>query len=130
MVTRAAEGTNGLTEKDKIQNISEITFGLATTMPRIAHYLNKNNVLTNELHQKVGELETNISSQNVTITKKLDELTTITQEKPKHNIENLDWKDTLKLVLVKPWIWIWASVLSFSPKGLEILQMLLDHFGK
>lgn len=50
MVTRAAEGTNGLTEKDKIQNISEITFGLATTMPRLVHYMNKNSVRTEELH--------------------------------------------------------------------------------
>lgn len=62
MVTRAAEGTNGLTKEEKIQNISEITFGLATTMPRIAHYLNRNNVLTDELQQKVDKLETNISS--------------------------------------------------------------------
>lgn len=63
------------------------------------------------------------------ISKKLDDIAEITQAKPQHNIENLDWMDTIKLVLAKPWFWIWASVICFSPKGIEIVQMLIDHFG-
>ena len=45
-------------------------------------------------------------------------------------IEDLDWMDTLKLILVKPWIWICVGIIFFSPKGVEIIQLLLNYFGK
>ena len=40
----------------------------------------------------------------------------------KRNIKELNWSDTVKLVLVKPWVWIFASFFVFSPKAVEILQ--------
>ena len=46
-----------------------------------------------------------------------------------NKIENLSWKDTIKLLLVKPWIWIAISLISFSPKCIEILHTILDRFA-
>ena len=46
-----------------------------------------------------------------------------------NNIENLSWKNIIKLVLVKPWIWITISLISFSPKCLEILHIIIDKFS-
>lgn len=130
MVTRAAEGTNGLTEKDKIQNISEITFGLATTMPRLVHSINRNNVRTEELHQKVDELESKLSTTTTEISTQLTNITELVKQAPaKRDIANLDWIDTLKLVLVKPWVWIFGSIICFSPKGIELVTLIINHFS-
>lgn len=42
------------------------------------------------------------------------------------DIRDLNWKDVLKLVLVKPWLWLCLALLSFSPKGVELIATLFD----
>lgn len=116
----AAEGTNGLTEHDKIQNVSETTFLLATAMVNLTEQLNENNVLTAKVADKIDALEL----QRKDSQKKYEDL--VEQVRNKRDIKNLDWKDTMKLVLVKPWFWIFLAVTTFSPKGFEIIQLILD----
>lgn len=124
LVVDAAEGTNGLTEHDKIQNVSETTFLLTTAMVNITEQLNKNNVLTEQVSDKIDKMEVERREGNV----KYKDL--VEQVRNQRNIKNLDWKDTVKLVLVKPWFWIFLAVTTFSPKGLEIIQLLLGQIPK
>lgn len=50
------------------------------------------------------------------------------QSSPKRDIKDLNWKDTAKLILVKPWIWIFFAIFAFSPKCIELVQLLADKF--
>ena len=124
LVVDAAEGTNGLTEHDKIQNVSETTFLLATAMVNLTEQLNENNSLTAKVAEKIDGLE----KQRKDSQQKYQDL--VEQVRTKRDIKNLDWKDTMKLVLVKPWFWIFLAVTTFSPKGLEIIQLLLGQIPK
>jgi len=110
LVSEAAECTNGLTEQEKIQNLSETTFGITTVIVKVMDQLSENNNLTKSLDEKMGAIQDMVHNR------------------VKRDIRDLGWADTIKLCLVKPWIWIFLGVVCFSPKGLEILQMLLQHF--
>ena len=103
-----------------------------------------------ELKDNTNQLKTNISqisesidglssqikilvSQKTSCDQKFAQIATQlnkTKTSPQQNkIENLSWKDTLKLLLVKPWIWIAISLISFSPKCIEILHTIIDRFA-
>ena len=122
LLTDAAECTNGLTEYEKVQNLSEITFGVVTAVINITEQLNENNRITKEVKQSLDEFK--IEKKQIE-----EEVHQLEKRPTKNNIKDLDWKATLKLCLVKPWIWIFLSVVTFSPKGLEVLNLLIDKFG-
>ena len=109
LVTDAAECTNGYTEQEKVQNISETTFAITTLIVQIMEQLSENNELTKTLAQKV------------------DNLSQVVGNRVKRDIRELSVKDTLKLVFVKPWIWVFLSVICFSPKGLQVLEIVMQH---
>ena len=109
LVTDAAECTNGYTEQEKVQNISETTFAITTLIVKIMEQLSENNELTKTLAQKV------------------DNLSQVVGNRVKRDIRELSVKDTLKLVFVKPWIWVFLSVICFSPKGLQVLEIVMQH---
>ena len=50
------------------------------------------------------------------------------QSSPKRDIKDLNWKDTAKLILVKPWIWVFFAIFVFSPKCVELVHLLIDKF--
>lgn len=161
MVCNAAEGTNGLNQQDKLQNVSESSFERTTMMIGVEEKLlvlenklekNKTAIdsIKEELKDNTNQLKTNISQISNSIDDLSSEIKTLVHQKnscdqkfaqiatqlnqtktpPKqNNIENLSWKDTIKLVLVKPWIWVAISLISFSPKCLEILHVILDKFS-
>ena len=51
------------------------------------------------------------------------------ENRVKRDIRDLDWKDTLKLIAVKPWVWIFFVFFVFSPKCVELVQILIKKFG-
>lgn len=163
MVCNAAEGTNGLNQQDKLQNVSESSFERTTMMIGVEEKLlvlenklesNKTAIdsIKEELKDNTNQLKTDISQISESIDGLSSQIKTLVSQKtscdqkfaqiatqlnqtktpppPQQNkIENLSWKDTLKLVLVKPWIWIAISLISFSPKCLEILHIIIDKFS-
>lgn len=133
LVVEASEGTNGLTEHDKLQNVSESTFYLTTAIVNLTENLNKNNVLTEKVAMHISEMddqfqkiETNIKTMKDEGQVKYSDL--VSQVRAKRNIKDLNWADTMKLVLVKPWIWIFAALFAFSPKAVEILQLAVQWY--
>lgn len=52
----------------------------------------------------------------------------ITEPKAEHAPET--WTDVVKSILVKPYIYVVGCLLVISPYGVEIVKLLIDHFGK
>ena len=161
MVCNAAEGTNGLNQQDKLQNVSESSFERTTMMIGVEEKLlvlenklenNKTAIdsIKEELKDNTKQLKTNISQISNSIDGLSSQIKTMVSQKTscdqkfaqiasqinqakthpqQNNIENLSWKNIIKLVLVKPWIWITISLISFSPKCLEILHIIIDKFS-
>jgi hypothetical protein len=127
LVTDAAECTNGYEEHQKVQNLSETTFGIVTLIIKLTEQLNQNNRLTVKLAESMTSLDEKITSLN----EKYEKTEEYIHKNPKQKwgVENLDWKDTAKLILVKPWVWVCLAALSFSPKCIEMITILLNHFG-
>ena len=44
--------------------------------------------------------------------------------------EPMSWKKFAMKVMMKPYVWIFASVLVFSPYGAQMLDMILKFAGK
>ena len=42
---------------------------------------------------------------------------------------NIPIIDTIKQILVKPYFWVFSSILVFSPYGIEILKLIFQYFG-
>lgn len=38
--------------------------------------------------------------------------------------------DTIKAILIKPYAWIFGSIVVFSPYTIDILKTVLEFFGK
>ena len=70
-----------------------------------------------EYKQKMGITDDNDSKN----TQKTDETSIQT---------NISMLDTIKQICLKPYVWIFGSVLVFSPYGMEILKTLIQCFGK
>lgn len=100
LISEAAEGTNGLEPKDKLQNVSETTFNLAILMSRIDDKLNS----MSETMQKFATKKEDTKSEKLPAT----------------------WNDMAKMILLKPWAYITACVLAFSPHCAEIIKTLMS----
>ena len=70
-----------------------------------------------EYKQKMGITDDNDSKN----TQKTDETSIQT---------NISMLDTIKQICLKPYVWIFGSVLVFSPYGTEILKTLIQFWGK
>ena len=131
LVSEAAECTNGYEGEEKVQRVAETTFHVTTAMTKVMQQLAENNDLTKELDstmkqsaQKDIERDQKLSQ----IISNIEQVATAVQSSPKRDIKDLNWKDTMKLVLVKPWIWVFFAIFVFSPKCIELVQLLVDKF--
>ena len=120
LVTDAAECTNGLTELEKVQNLSETTFGIVTAIVNLTEQLNQNNSLTKEVRKTLEQFRQQKTEIEM-------EVRRLEKGQLRYNIKDLHWKDIIKFCFMKPWIWIFLSTATFSPKGIEILNFLVRN---
>jgi len=123
---KAAEGTNGLSKEDKLQNVSETCFSLTelnitrdcnskkeydlmnSKLDEIANRLEKNDIITNEIKEKERLAEEDTKKQLQEISEKLDNTTVYLDKADKiieafkvnETKEHLNKKYDSKLVLV------------------------------
>ena len=140
--------TNGISPEEKIQNMTEAIHLLAisqvTFITKIDEKIEKSiqnanikqcsgckamkhandveeeekwNEKLSEYKQKMGITDDNDSKN----TQKTDETSIQT---------DISMLDTIKQICLKPYVWIFGSVLVFSPYGTEILKTLIQCFGK
>jgi hypothetical protein len=92
---------------DHISKISTIS----DTTKELNDNKNKCHIIHKTLYDHILRLEKDLKKQN------------------KNNFENLSWGQILKITLIKPWIWVFLSIVCFSPKGLEIIGKIIGLFG-
>ena len=46
------------------------------------------------------------------------------------DVKQLSIKDTVKMILLKPFVWIFGTVIAFSPYGVDMLTAILKFFSK
>ena len=118
LVSDAAECTNGFTEQEKVQHLSETTFHITTAFVKVMEQLAENNDLTKNLDDTIKEMN-----------KKVDAVSDIVGNRVKRDVRDLDIKNVVKLILIKPWFWIFLTFFVFSPKCVELAQMIASKFG-
>ena len=131
LVSEAAECTNGYDGEDKVQRVAETTFHVTTAMTKVMQQLAENNDLTKELDYAMKQsAQKDIERDQMLnqIISNVKKVATVVQSSPKRDIKDLNWKDTIKLVLVKPWIWVFFAIFVFSPKCIELVHLLIDKF--
>jgi len=139
LVSEAAECTNGYEEGEKVQRVAETTFHVTTAMVKVMEQLAENNDLTKQLDETVKGIDRKESLRDTQVIKINEDLVKIgasvgkislaVENRVKRDIRDLGWKDTVKLVMVKPWFWIFLVFFVFSPKCVELVQILIKKFG-
>lgn len=132
-MTDAAECTNGLSPEEKIQHLSETTFGLMTLIIKVTEQMNRSNNIAESFTETVRKIDDRIKrleEDDAHFAEEHNKLAfRVSQSKNKRDIRQLDWKNVAKLCIVQPWVWLFLSVVCFSPKGLETVKLLLDRFA-
>lgn len=125
LVSEAAECTNGYEEAEKVQRVAETTFHVTTAVAKVMEQLAENNDLTKSLDQTmktVVEKEEKIEQNVQKISEAFD-------TRAQRDIRDLDWKNTLKLALVKqPLAWIFLMVILFTPYGADFVKFIMGLF--
>lgn len=145
LINTTTIATNGISQEEKIQKmteaihllaISQITF-ISKVDDKIRSSIEKANIrqcnsclamkhaVEVEEEKKQAEIIEAWKKQNGIKDKPAaDTATVATPATP------LTLADTVKMILVKPYAWIFGSILVFSPYGAEIVKMFLDFFSK
>lgn len=125
LVSEAAECTNGYEEKEKVQRVAETTFHVTMAVAKVMEQLAENNGLTKQLDQTmkaVVEKEEKIEAETKKISEAVD-------SRMRKDIRDLDWKNTLKLALVKqPWPWLFLGIALISPWGGDVVKWFVALF--
>lgn len=141
VISLAAEATNGLSPEEKIQKMTESIFGLAINEVYFFEQINRNIIdtirKTNvEQCQKCKAMEHVLQvEKEEEIKKHIDEYKKKAGIKDGHDKtedeeDSYTWKQFAMKVLMKPYVWIFASILVFSPYGAQMLDMILKFAGK
>ena len=133
LVSEAAECTNGYEEGEKVQRVAETTFHVTTAMTRLTEQLAENNDITKELDSTMKSVVLKEDARDKAIGKiggDVEKIQAAVENRVKRDIRDLNWKDTMKLVLVKPWFWAFLTFFVFSPKCVELFEKFCDRFCK
>lgn len=55
------------------------------------------------------------------------------KDKPQQSsvdVEKMSIIDTTKMILLKPWCWIFGTIVAFSPYGVDMLNAILKFFSR
>lgn len=141
VISIAAEATNGLSPEEKIQKMTESVFGLAINEVYFFEQINRNIVETIR-ETNVEQCSKCKAMAHVLQVEKEEEIKRhIDEYKKKAGIkddgtkvssggDDQTWKQFVMAVLQKPYFWIFASILVFSPHGAQMLDTVLKFVGK
>ena len=126
--------TNGISTEEKIQKITEAIQGLVLsqitfldTVDKKIEKANKeqcNNCKAMRHANKVEE-----EAEREEIIRKWKEANGIFDDNKAKDDEKT-WTQLAKELVLKPYVWIVVSLLVIAPNGVQIIQMLMDKFGK
>lgn len=151
-INNAVTATNGISQEEKIQSLTESMASLATNiasfMCKTKGKLDEIESRVDELHpadkldqiklfeQKLTEVENyrkingiaaNISISDANIKSIVKEIKSANAAEP---AENLTYRDKIINIFKAPWPWIFGMFLVFSPHFTDLLNALQQYFAK
>lgn len=137
--------TNGISPEEKIQKMTEAIHLLAITqvsfIAKVDEKIQKSiqNANNNQCQICKAMKHANDVEEEERWKEKLSEYKQkmgIHDDNDQNNTTNSDNKtnisiiETIKQICLKPYVWIFGSILVFSPYGTEILKLIFQFFGK
>ena len=132
--------TNGISPEEKIQKMTEAIHLLAITQ---VSFITK-------VDEKIEKSITNANIRQCSSCKAMKHALKAEEEEKKQEIinaykianginddEDIDedtyklpktWAETLKTILMKPYFWVFASILAISPYGCEVIKMIIQTY--
>ena len=133
LVNISTEATNGLTLDEKVQKITEAICGMVFSQVNFLDTVDKKIENANKEQCKTCIAMKHATDEESEKTKQQ----VIEEWKKQHGYtedkkesEKMSILDTVKAVLVKPYVWLFGTVLVFSPYGVQIVDAVLKFFNK
>lgn len=133
LIDISTTATNGLSLEEKVQKVTEAICTMVLSQITFLDSIDKRIEKSNK--EQCASCKAMKLANDVEEQKKQEEI--INAWKEANGINDKDAKDsthslyeTLKTVLVKPWAWVFASLLIFSPYCVQIVNAILNFFQK
>ena len=151
-INNAVTATNGISQEEKIQSLTESMASLATNiasfMCRTKGKLDEIELSVDELkpadkldqiklfeqkltevenYRKINGIAANISISDANIKSIVKEIKSANAAEP---AENLTYRDKIINIFKAPWPWIFGMFLVFSPHFTDLLHALQQYFAK
>lgn len=151
-INNAVTATNGISQEEKIQSLTESMASLATNiasfMCRTKGKLDEIELRVDELqpadkldqiklfeqkltevenYRKINGIAANISISDANIKSIVKEIKSANAAEP---AENLTYRDKIINIFKAPWPWIFGMFLVFSPHFTDLLHALQQYFAK
>lgn len=127
--------TNGISLEEKVQKITEIIQGMVVSQITFLDSIDKRIVQAHD--EKCKTCKALKLADEIEEHKKQEEIIEAWKKangyidnKNDKSADQLSILDTLKTILIKPYAWIFASILVFSPYGVDIVKAVLNFFSK
>lgn len=136
LLTVSMMATNGISVEEKIQKITECISDLVILQCTFLHTVDKKIALANKeqcksckaMQHTLDDEEQKEKDEIIEAWKVANGIDTTT-EKAQLKVEYSDsWMDIIKLLLLKPYIWIFGAIVTISPYGVDVINALLAFF--
>ena len=136
LLNTAAIATNGISLEEKVQKVTEAIFGMVIAQMAFLDSIEKRIDTSNKeqcKNCKAMKLANDVEEQ-----KKQEEIIKAwkdangykDKDESKGSLSTMSVVDVLKTILVKPYAWVFGSILVFSPYGVQIVNAILNFFSK
>ncbi len=129
--------TNGISLEEKVQKITEIIYGLVLSqitfldsVDRKIECANREQCKSCKAMKLANDVEEQKKQEEIIAAWKEANGYRDTGKKDGVDPDALSISGTIKAVLMKPYAWVFASILVFSPYGVQIVDAILNFFSK
>ena len=134
LLNLSAMATNGLSIEEKIQKITEALCGVVVSQITFLDSVDKK--IENANRQQCKTCKAMKLANDVEDQKRQEAIIEAWKEangwkEPEKNDQDaseMTIMEVVKTALVKPWAWLFGSILVFSPYGVEIVNAILNFF--
>ena len=136
LLNSSKAATNGISLEEKVQNTTESIFGMIVSQIAFLDSIdkkidkaNKEQCTTCKAMKLANEVEEQKKREEI-INAWKDANGYKEPEKTQEQPSNMSIYDIIKTILVKPYAWVFGSILVFSPYGVQIVNAILSFFSK
>ena len=133
----STEATNGISLEEKVQRITETIQGMVVSQITFLDSLDKK--IANANQEQCDNCKAMKLANEIEEQKHKEEIINAWKEAngikdkvstPVIDTTKLNVADTVKMVLLKPYCWIFGTIVAFSPYGVDMLNAILKFFSR